>query len=179
LFQGSAATALSMPLSELGADDFQALTVSAFDDSGFRDTQAIVSDTTSPPASFALLPAFSTATFDGGTASWTTLPVATFTSLIGFVSSGDGTQAQNFTASPSWLAAREATSLTFDASAPGYLWVIDPTSAEPAIEEEVSDQTTEITAGTVAFPAGPATNARAHRVAAARVRARARQRLAD
>ena len=179
VFQGSAATVLSMPLSELVAGDFQIPLVSAFDAAAFRYTQAVVDATTAPPTSFALLPRFSTATFDGVTTAWTALPVATFTTLVNNVTNADSTQVQDLTVSSSWVAARQATSLTFDASAPGYLWVIDPTSAEPAIEEEVSDQTTEITAGTVAFPAGPATNARAHRVAAARVRARARQRLAD
>ena len=115
------------------------VTVSADDPSGFRDTELFVFGATLPPTSYPLIPAFTTTTFNGATMSWTTLPTATFTSLAAQITSSDDTQFQNLTVSQAWIAARQATSLTFDASAPGFesAWNIDPSGA--GLDLEITD----------------------------------------
>ena len=123
-----------MPVSELGSDDTQTILLATTDDRGANLT---VHGASAPPADYQLLPAFTTATVDGATVSWTRLPVSTFTNIFEMiVDLRPGYRMQKITVTSSWVTARNATSLTFDTSAPGYqsAWTI----AEPYAQFRLS-----------------------------------------
>jgi hypothetical protein len=161
---GSAALALTMPLSELGTDDDQFFELSATDAISFRFALVILFGPTVPPATYNLLPDFTTASFNGGTASWTTLPAATYTTLNEFIDDAAGNdQVVNVTSS--WVVARSATSLSFDASAPGYLpaWQIDPSTGGVDLEQTYDDPSSGVSYSTSAESEGPTAAFREHR----------------
>jgi hypothetical protein len=135
---GSAAIALSMPLSELTDFDAQFFQVVAEDAVGFRETSLDVFGPALPPTDYPLLPDF-VATFSDGTASWMALPTVTYTTVNLLVTSSTSDQA--VTVTPSWVVATGATSLSFDTSAPGYLpaWQVDPTMAGITLTQSYND----------------------------------------
>nr|HEX4315008.1 hypothetical protein [Kofleriaceae bacterium] len=144
---GSVPSVVTLPLSELGGDDLQFISVDTDGSPYLRHAEALTIGAELPPTTYSLLDPFATTSFDvssaGATASWVTLPAATGSVALGLSSTAGN---QGIEATTSYLAARGLTSLAFDASAPGYLdaWTVDPTHADLELVEIVTDPATGI-----------------------------------
>jgi hypothetical protein len=138
---GSAAVALTMPVSEVTPNTPQEFDLFVTDAVGHRSALSGTEGQTQPRDTYNLLPAFATGTIEGLTASWEQLPSSTYTEILNLAQSADGTQQQNVSMSPSWIAAREANSLTFDTTAPGYLsaWNLDVATAQVELDMMLLD----------------------------------------
>jgi hypothetical protein len=138
---GSAAIITMVPESLVGPDNIESMGIIATDAIGERGITASTYTGTPFASSYALLSDFTTATFQGTTASWSALPAPLYSDVEVLASSPDGSVAQNVTASWSWIAARGATSVSFDASAPGYLaaWSVDPATASISLQQQYND----------------------------------------
>jgi hypothetical protein len=119
---GTATAVATPPASLVDAADYQSLEVNASGGDYTRMVDAPLPGSTT----FDLMPVLDGVTFEANDARWTTLPVADEVDFAEYAPSTGSTAW--FAASPSWIAATNASQLGF-ADPPSDTWTIDPTSA--------------------------------------------------
>jgi hypothetical protein len=154
LLDATGTTAETVPSGLLQQNDFQLLDVSAVGPTTSRRASTPFSGT---ETSFSLLPRLTGITISSGSASWSSLPDPSYTSIDLFLN-GTGTSIteQHVSASAGWLASKSASSVSFDTSAPGYAasWKVDLSTAYVA-DFGLTDESGAIFYGTDVFETVP------------------------
>ena len=131
--QGTTSVTIA-PASLLLATDFQFFEFVSQSQTGGQLAFLQAQGSAAVPSAYDLIPALAAVTFTPSasnlTAMWTTLPAAYDTVGVQ-LGNQDGSQAQNITASKSYVDKTATTTLAFDTSAPGYksVWAVDPSTA--------------------------------------------------
>jgi hypothetical protein len=150
VFSGTGDDILLMPPSELGTGDLQMLELDAF--AGVQDQEAFETATgpTMPVTHFAMLPPLTAVTIhtdaSAYSASWSTLPVSSYDEVVLLADAAGAPGTQQMFASSSWIAARAATTLGFDTSAPGYqdAWTVAASGGFAEVHVDATDAATGV-----------------------------------